>query len=369
MHSTSGGGAYRAGHAVGEAEGVAAAAAGIDGKPLGMPGKRMDRRSPFFIGMTAAAGVAVTIVVAEVVLAASHVLLLIGIALFLAVGLEPVTGRLARRMPRALAAAVVVVAGLAFFGGALAAAAVPLSDQFAQLVDGVPRYLAQLRDHSTLLGQLNQRFDLEAGLRSVPLADVATTVVGLVGDALIVVVLSTYFVAGFPRIRTALYRMAPRSRRPRVILIGDAVFKKVGAYLFGNVVVSLIAGVLTFAWLWSFDVPYPLVLALLVAVLDLVPVAGSVAAGVGTSLVALTVSVPVCLATAGFFVGYRVLEDYLLLPKIVGRAVRIPALVTIVAVLLGFELLGVVGAFVAVPVAAAALLIGREVALHRLDRA
>lgn len=153
-----------------------------------------------------------------------------------------------------------------------------------------------------------------------------------------------------------------------MILIGDAVFRKVGAYLVGNVVVSLIAGVLTFAWLWGFGVPYPLVLALLVAVLDLVPVAGSVAAGAGTTLVALTVSAPVGLATAGFFVGYRVLEDYVLLPKIVGRAVRIPALVTVVAVLIGFELLGVVGAFVAVPVAAAVLPVVREVAGHRLDR-
>jgi predicted PurR-regulated permease PerM len=369
MHSTSGRGAHRAGHAVGEAEGAAAAVAGGDGKAFGRPGKRMNRRSPFFIGMTAAAGVAVTIAVAEVVLAASHVLLLIGIALFLAVGLEPVTGRLARRMPRALAAAVVVVAGLAFFGGAVTAAAVPLSDQVGQLVERGPAYLDQLRDRGTLLGQLNQKFDIEVAVRSVHLADVAKSVAGLVGDVVIVVVLSTYFVAAFPRVRTALYRMAPRSRRPRVILIGDAVFKKVGAYLFGNVVVSLIAGVLAFAWLWSFDVPYPLVLALLVAVLDLVPVAGSAAAGVGTSLVALTVSVPVCLATAGFFVGYRVLEDYLLLPKIVGRAVRIPALVTVVAVLLGFELLGVVGAFVAVPIAAAALLVVREVAVHRLDHA
>jgi predicted PurR-regulated permease PerM len=80
------------------------------------------------------------------------------------------------------------------------------------------------------------------------------------------------------------------------------------------------------------------------------------------------VSVPAGLATAGFFVGYRVLEDYVLLPKIVGRAVRIPPLVTVVAVLLGFALLGVVGAFVAVPVAAAVLLVVREVAVHRLDR-
>jgi predicted PurR-regulated permease PerM len=365
MHATSGGGAHRAGHAVGEAEGAAAR----QEKPLGAPGKPLDRRSPFFTGLTAAAGVVVTVAVVEIVLAASDVLLLIGIAFFLAVGLEPVTARLARRMPRAVAAAVVVGTGLAVAGGAVAAAAVPLAEQATQFRDGAPRYLALLRDHSTLLGRADEVFGLEAAIRSVQWADVAKSAAGLLGDLVIVVVLGTYFVADFPRVRTALYRLAPRSRRPRVILIGDAVFRKVGKYLVGNVVVSLIAGAAAFAWLWAFGVPYPFVLAVLVAVLDLVPVAGSVAAGAGTSLVALTVSVPAGLATAGFFVGYRLLEDYVLLPKIVGRAVRIPALVTVVAVLLGFELLGVVGAFVAVPVAAAVLLVVREVAVHRLDRA
>ncbi|MEV6627378.1 AI-2E family transporter [Amycolatopsis sp. NPDC051106] len=365
MHTTRGRGAHRAGHAVGEAE---AAAAEDHDRPLGSPGRPLDRRSPFFVGMAAAAGVAVTVGVVEVVLAAAHLLLLIGVALFIAVGLEPITGRLARRMPRALAATVVVTGVLAVLGGTVAAVAVPLADQAGRLTDQAPRYLAQLHDRGTFLGSLNDKLDLEAAVRSIELADVATGIAGLLGDTVIVVVLTAYLVADFPRVRTALYRLAPRSRRPRVILIGDAVFKKVGAYLFGNVVVSLVAGVTSLVWFWSFGVPYPLVLALLVAVLDLVPVAGSIAAGVGSSLVALTVSVPVCLATAGFFVGYRLLEDYLLLPKIVGRAVRIPALVTVVAVLVGFELLGVVGALVAVPVAAAALLVGREVAVHRLDK-
>lgn len=366
MHATSGRGAHRAGHPVGEAEAEAAAARPEE--PLGAPGKPLDRRSPFVTGLLASAGVVVTVAVAELLLAASDVLLLIGIAFFLAVGLEPVTARLARRVPRALAATVVVTTGVAVLGGTIAAAAVPLAGQATQVQNGTPRYLALLHDHATLLGRVNETFGLEAAVRSVRLPDVAKSLAGLLGDAVIVVVLAACLVAGFPRIRTALYRLAPRSRRPRVILIGDAVFRKVGAYLVGNVVVSLIAGVTTFAWLWAFGVPYPLVLAVLVAVLDLVPVAGSVAAGAGATLVAFTVSEPVGLATLGFFVVYRVVEDYVLLPKIVGRAVRIPALVTLVAVLLGFELLGVAGAFVAVPVAAAVLLVVREVAVHRLDR-
>jgi len=139
------------------------------------------------------------------------------------------------------------------------------------------------------------------------------------------------------------------------------------AYVLGNVVISIIAGAGTFLWLTIFGVPYAVLLAILVAILDLVPVVGSTAAGIILSLTALTVCVPVCLATVGFFVAYRVIEDYLLVPKIIGRFVQIPALVTVVSVLLGGVLLGVVGALVAIPVAAAILLILREVTFRRLD--
>jgi predicted PurR-regulated permease PerM len=116
-------------------------------------------------------------------------------------------------------------------------------------------------------------------------------------------------------------------------------------------------------------VPYAPLLAIMVAVLDLVPVVGSVIAGTVVALMGLTVSVPVCVATVGLFVAYKLTEDYLLLPKIISRVVRVPAVVTVVAVLIGGALLGVVGALVAIPVAAAALLVLREVIIPRLDEA
>jgi predicted PurR-regulated permease PerM len=135
----------------------------------------------------------------------------------------------------------------------------------------------------------------------------------------------------------------------------------------GNLLISLIAGVLTFAFLVIVGVPYPLVLSLFVAILDLVPVIGSTLAGVVVCLVALSVSLPVCLATIGFFLIYRLVEDYLLVPRIFGRMVKVPALVTVVAVLLGGALLGIVGALVAIPAAAALLLLAQEVLFPRLD--
>lgn len=188
-----------------------------------------------------------------------------------------------------------------------------------------------------------------------------------VADSLIVIVLTVYFLVDMPRIRSKLYRLVPHSRRPRAILIGDEVFAKVGAYVLGNVLISVIAGVATFIWLAAFNVPYPLLLGIFVAVFDLVPVVGSTIAGVVVAAVALTVSLPVCIGAVAFFVVFRLLEDYLLVPRIIGHAVKVPALVTVVAVLIGGALLGIVGALVAIPIAAALLFLTQEVLYPRLD--
>ena len=104
------------------------------------------------------------------------------------------------------------------------------------------------------------------------------------------------------------------------------------------------------------------------AFLDLIPVIGSTVGGAIVSLVALTVSLPVALATLAFYIGYRLAEDYLIVPRIMGRTVEVPAIVSLVAVLIGGVLLGIVGALVAIPVAAAIRLLLHEIAIRRLDK-
>jgi predicted PurR-regulated permease PerM len=100
----------------------------------------------------------------------------------------------------------------------------------------------------------------------------------------------------------------------------------------------------------------------------LIPVVGSSIAGAVVAAVALTVSLPVCIATISFFVVFRLGEDYLLVPKIIGRAVKVPALTTVVAVLIGGALLGIVGALVAIPIAAALQLLTEEILYPRMDK-
>jgi predicted PurR-regulated permease PerM len=185
---------------------------------------------------------------------------------------------------------------------------------------------------------------------------------------LIVIVLAIYFLAGMPSIKNLLYRLAPRSRRPRVILISEDIFTKVGGFVLGNIITSLIAGAGTYIWLLIFGVPYALVLALFIAFMDMIPVIGSTVGGIVVSLIALTVSLPVAIATVVFYVAYRQAEDYFLVPKIMGKAVAVPAVVTVLATLIGGALLGIIGALIAIPVAAAIRLLLNEIALPRLER-
>jgi predicted PurR-regulated permease PerM len=369
-----------------EAEGPIAAAEAVAARistaeyPLGRPGRPLNGRSPFLMGMSATAGVAVTVGVIAMIITARSVLVLIGLSLFLAIGLEPAVSVLTRRwLPRWAAVLTVMVAGLGVVGGFLAAAIPPLVGQATQFVAQAPSILTRLQNHNSVLGQLNARLHLQQRLQQALDGDASSMINGLLGagqvvfsalaTALILIVLTVYFLVDLPRIRATLYRLVPHSRRPRAILLGDEIFAKVGGYVLGNLLTSLITGVVIFAFLVIVGVPYALLLSLFVAILDLVPVIGSTIAGVVVCLVALSVSLHVCLATIGFFLIYRLVEDYLLVPRIIGRAVKVPALVTVVAVLLGGALMGIVGALVAIPTAAALLLLGQEMLFPRLDRA
>jgi len=368
-----------------EAEGPIAAAeavaAGMRSQqyPLGQPGTPLDGSSAFLTGMSAAAGVAVTAGLVVMIITVRGILVLIGLALFLALGLEPAVSVLARRwLPRWAAVVAVIMLVLAVIEGFLAAAIPPLARQASQFVTQAPAILPRLQTHQSALGQLINRLHLQQRLQQTLSGDLSGVFSGLLGAGQVVLtalsstgivaVLIVYFVADLPRIRATLYRLVPNSRRPRAILLGDEIFAKVGGYVLGNLLTSLIAGTLTTTFLAIAGVPYPLLLGIFVAIVDLLPVIGSAIAGVVVCLVALSVSLPACLATIGFFIVYRLAESYLIVPRIIGQSVQVPAVVTVVAALLGGALQGIVGALVAIPAAAALLLLTQEVLFPRLDR-
>jgi predicted PurR-regulated permease PerM len=351
---------------------------------LGRPGRAIDRRSPFFIGMTAAAGVAVTYGVVVLLIHARSVLILIGLALFIAASLDPavsVISRLrvaGRNVPRGVAVLVVLVGVLAVIGGFLAAAVPPMAAQATALVHEMPHYMHELQDHNSALGRLNVKYHIQQRVTSIISSRGSSLIGGVLGagelvlstasSILLVLVFSAYFLASLPKTKLFAYRLVPQSRRPRTILIGDEILAKVGAYMLGNVITSLIAGLGTFFWMLAFGIPYPVLLAMLVALLDLIPVVGSTAGGAIVTLVALTVSLPVAIGTLAFYIAYRLAEDYLIVPRVIGRTVRVPAIVSMASVLVGGVLLGIIGALVAIPVAASIRLLLQEVTFRRLDQ-
>jgi predicted PurR-regulated permease PerM len=358
---------------------AAAVAVSTDEQQLGPLGKPMDRRSPFLVGMSATAGVAVVSGVVVLIIGAGEVLELLSLALLLALGLQPAVSWLTRHgLPRSGAVTIVLITILVAVGTFAAALVPTLVNQTSGFLRSTPQYLRALQDHSTFIGRLNDHFQLQQRLSDLVNEQGANLVRGVLGAGVaalgglarivVVLVLTGYLLGELPRIRRFGYRLFPASRRPRVILLGDRILDKTAGYVCGIGLASLIAGIVTFIWLVIFRVPYPLLLAVAVAFLDLIPVVGSTGAGVLVSLVSLSVSWQVALATAGFYLVYRFLEDNLVIPKIMGKVVEVPGLVTVIAVLVGGALLGVVGVLVAIPFAATIMLVMREVIIPRLDR-
>jgi predicted PurR-regulated permease PerM len=254
----------------------------------------------------------------------------------------------------------------------------PLVTQASSLSTETRRILAEVQDQGSPIGRWAAQLHLQERALQYINANGSSIANGLLGfgaqiftvlsSAVIVLVLTVYFLAAFPSLRAGAYRLAPHSRRPRVILVGDSILAKVGAYLLANLFTSVAIAVITLIWLLIMKVPFALALAVLVGVLDLIPTVGAIIAGALVALAAWTVSWPTAVATLGFFVAYKLFEDYLLWPRIASRAVHIPAWLTVVAVLIGGVLLGVLGAFVAIPVAAAGLVIIEEVIYPHFDR-
>ena len=347
--------------------------------PYGELGRRFNRRSPFYMGLMGGLGLGLAYLAYWAVTSAEQELKLIVLSFFIAVGLEPIVAFLVRRnLRRGLAVVIVSVAAIGIFVGFLALAIPPLVTQVDNLVKLAPHYLDTLNKRSSFLGHLNTKYHIVSHLQKALAGngvDTVTTgvvgagklVLGAITAVVIVVALTIYFLADLPRVTALLYRFVPFSRRARAGLLIDEAFARVGGYVLGNIITSVIAAVGTLIWLEAWGVPYALLLSVFVGFMDLIPIVGSTLAGVVVSLVALTVSVPTAIATAIYYVVYRQAEDYLITPRIMRHTVDVSGLVTIIAVLIGGTLFGIIGALVAIPIAAAIKLILEQVTFPRMD--
>ncbi|MEV4771832.1 AI-2E family transporter [Micromonospora humida] len=345
---------------------------------FGRPGRPL-RRSSFLVGFTGALGVLLAYTVFLGIRNAGGILVLVVIALFLAVGLNPAVVRLRRwGLPHGLAVTVVALTLVLLIVAGLVALVPPVVTQTGQFIEQLPSYVEELRRNRTV-NDLVVRYDVMRRVQELANADtVGRALGGVLGGAqlifgtifrvLTVLVLTIYFLAYFDRLRDLGYALVPRSRRQRVSLIGDEILTKVGAYMVGALSIAVLAGATSFVFALVVGLPYPFALAVVVAVTDLIPQIGATLGAVVVSLVGFATALPIGIACAVFFVLYQQVENYLIYPKIMRRSVEVNEVAALLAALLGVALMGVVGALIAIPVVAALQLILREVVLPRQDR-
>jgi predicted PurR-regulated permease PerM len=342
-------------------------------------GRPFDRTSAFLTGVSATAGGLVAIALGAAIYSVRGTLVLVFLALFMAVGMEPVVGFATRHgIRRSYSVLLVVFAAAAVVAGFVASAISPIQREVKQLSTQVPRWRAEIGSGKGTVGHIAKELHLSyyiggsgtgtlaKGVASGALG-AGEAVLSAVTSFLIVVVLTIYFLAALPAIKRFIVHLIPRSRRDRFGLLLDDVLAGVGGYLLGNLFTSLVAGIGTLVWSVALGIPYAILLALVVALFDLIPVVGSTIAGIIVSLVALSVSLPTAILTAGFYVAYRFIEDYLLVPRVMRHAVNVSPVVTVLALIVGAALLGIIGALVAIPIAAGIKLVLEQSVFPRLD--
>ena len=317
----------------------------------------------------------------QLVQAAQGILIWIFVAIFLALALNPgVEWLLAHGVRRRGFAVGITFVGAIVIISAIAATIIPtLVDQVNEFVDAVPGYFEDLTRGRGPFGFLEREYQITERVREALQEGGAGRILGFSGTALaitkgvITAVIATVTIAFLtlfmllegPTWVERLYSLLPEEQQPRWRAVGDEIYRTIGGYVTGNLVISVIAGIVSTAFLLLLDVPYAVALGLLVALLDLIPLAGATIAAIMVTTVAFLDSTTSGIIVLIFFVLYQQLENHVLQPVVYGRTVQLSPLAVLIAVLIGAELAGVVGALAAIPVAGMIQVILRDWLKHR----
>jgi predicted PurR-regulated permease PerM len=312
-----------------------------------------------------------------------HVLTWILIAMFLAAALNPaVTSFEERGLRRGAAASIVFGLALLFIAAIGFLVVPPLVVQVTDFVEAVPDFIDDITAGRGPFGFLQEDYQLvdrieeaidEGGAAgalglSESVLDVARSIVTAVVGAVTIIFLTFFFLLEGPRVVHRLLDLLPDGTRVRYERVGGEIYRTISGYVTGNLFISLIAGVVSTIVLFAVGSDYAIALGLLVAIFDLIPLAGA-------TLAAIIVSTIIFIETdwirfvivVAFFIAYQQLENHVLQPLVYGRTVQLSPLAVLCAVLIGAELAGILGALVAIPVAGSLLAIGREVLLYRRE--
>jgi predicted PurR-regulated permease PerM len=293
---------------------------------------------------------------------------------FLAIALNPLVERLEPRIGRRPAATVVVLGFVIGFIAVIAAFVAPFVTQVDELSKGLPQAISDAQHNSTIQ-RLDHRFHLanqaKAHLGSLPsvVFGTAGTVLGGAVAVSTVFFLTLFLLFELPALSRVLLHQVPPRHRPRVIAAAQHMNRTIGGYVAGNLLISLICGAVTTLSLYLLDVPYSLALGVFMAVFDLIPLVG---ATIGSFVVVaaawIFVDVRTALIMFAIVTVYQQVENHVLQPLVYGRTVQIPSLTVLVAVLCGGAALGLIGALLAIPIAATIQAVASELLEERAAR-
>ncbi|MDX6258912.1 MAG: hypothetical protein QOH84_600 [Kribbellaceae bacterium] len=347
---------------------------------MGRPGPPLRRSNPFVFGFFAVLGGLVAYGLWHALGQAKSVLILLIVSMFIAVGLNPLVEWFMRRgLRRGLAVGVVFLLMILAVTGVGFAIVPVVTDQIDGLIKNAPSWLDLLTKSKTL-NSLNDKYHFIQKatdyIQDPALAQkafggvlgVGKVVANALFSAFTILILTLYFLASLPTVKRAAYSLVPATRRSRVSILGDEVLGRVGGYVSGQFLVALCAGCFMFIFLEIVGLgQYAVALAICVMFTAFIPMVGGLIGVVLVALIGFTDSLLVGVACLAYGIIYQQIENYVIAPRIMRRAVNIPGAVTVIAALFGGALLGVVGALMAIPTAAAILLIVREVWVRKAD--
>ena len=350
----------------------------------GKAGNPVSTSNPFYFGFMVTAGALIAFTLLQALASASAVFILIIISLFLAAGLNPAVLFFQNRgLKRGASVGAVMGLVLLFVAAFISIAAPPLIDQGNQLVNNAPQLVKDLNNNA-FINDLNNRYGVIDSLQTrvdsvIKDGQFAITAFGGVigvGKAVVsglvstftILVLTLYFLAALPQVVQISLRFVPATRRDRVSKLTNAIIARVGSFVGGQGIIAILAALFILIMGLIIGMPYTAPLAMVVLVCGFIPLVGHFIGMSIITLVSLTKSPTTALVALGSYIIYVQIENYVITPKIMRKSLAIPGLVTIIAALLGTSLLGLIGGLLAVPIAAAVLLIIDEVVFPRADQ-
>lgn len=343
---------------------------------------------PIYFGFMFTVGIGIALGLFFIAQHTTQLLVWMLTALFIALGLDPVVRWMERhKLPRPLGILISVAVLVSAVTGFFATLIPTIVDQTAEVIRQAPNWAQQFLN-SNFFHTVDSQFDLRtraldelnkfiADSQAVGgvfggvfggVVNVGSTIANGLFGALIVLVLSLYFLSSLPAMKRWAYRLAPRSRRKRVEVLSEEITQSVGNYVIGQACVALLNALFAFIVMSIVGVPFSILLAFLVALLAFIPLVGGMIAGVLVTLVALTGGWQTALIYTVCYFGYLQFEAYVISPKIMQRAVSVPGAVAVISVIAGGSLLGVLGALIAIPTAAAIMLLVKEIFLERQNQ-